>query len=81
MGYSSWFVKGIQHARKKTFFVLSVVMHQTLSHPAITGRVGITNVTDMRRQRSSSRLHEATALAVVVLPRMCCCRSQPRYIQ
>ena len=35
----------------------------------------------MRRQWSSSQLHEATALAAVVLSRMCCCRSQPHYIQ
>ena len=59
-------------------FVLLVVMHQTLPQPTAARRVGMTNVTDLRRQWSSSQLHEATtALAVNVLSWMRCCRSQP----
>ena len=83
-GYGIFVVvrKGLPTCQKHFCFVLLVliVMHQTLSRPTINRRVGMTNVTDVRRQWSSSVLHEAV-LAVVVLPWMCCCRSQPRRIQ
>ena len=76
MEYSSWFVKGVRHAKH----ISASCMHQTLPQPTITRRVGMTNVSDIRRQWSSSHLPEATALAVVALSWMRCCRSQPRHI-
>ena len=61
MGYSSRFVKGIRHAKKICLVVL-VVMYQTLSQPTVTrrlllsstGRVGMTNVIDLRRRQWST---------------------------
>ena len=49
MGYSSWFVRAFDILEKKCFGLL-VVMHQTLSQPTVTRRVGMTNVTYLRRR-------------------------------